>query len=286
MYLNDLAQVIRSSGMNVIEVSGWQSRNHGSLASVESIICHHTGTTTLSGNYPSLGVVTNGRSDLKGPLAQLGLGRDGTVYVIANGVAWHAGATINDAIWGNTRSIGIEAENTGAGEPWPEVQVAAYAKLVAVLCKHYGLNVDRVRGHKEICSPAGRKADPAGLPGDMAGLRGRVQAYMSGGTSTTGKLLNGDTHMKLQAEQNQRSEIISLPPDADVKLIFSARTTIFGGHIYFWSAVNGQGTGGDPVQFRVEVKQGQPINVPRGTTKAEIWYSCASDIDLYIQAIA
>jgi N-acetylmuramoyl-L-alanine amidase len=283
VYLNDLATVIRASGMNVVEVAGWQSRNHGSLADVKSIICHHT-AGSATGNYPSLNVVTNGRTDLRGPLAQLGLGRDGTVYVISNGVAWHAGATINDSVWGNSHSIGIEAENTGT-QPWPDVQVNAYAKLIAVLCKHYGLGIDRVKGHKEICYPAGRKIDPAGLPGDMNGLRGRVQAFLSGGTTTTGKLLNGDSHMKLRAEQNQRTESIALPPDANVKLIFAAPTTIFGGHIYFWGLVNGQGTGGDPVAFRVEVKQGMPINVPRGTTKADISYSCASEIDLYIQAI-
>jgi N-acetylmuramoyl-L-alanine amidase-like protein len=284
MYLNDLASVIRASGMNVIEVSGWQSRNHGSLVNVQSIICHHT-AGAATGNYPSLSVVTNGRTDLKGPLAHLGLGRDGTVYVISNGVAWHAGATINDAIWGNTHSIGIEAENTGS-QPWPDVQVDAYAKLIAVLCKHYGLGIDRVKGHKEICAPAGRKPDPAGLPGDMDGLRGRVQVFLSGSTTTTGKLLNGESNMKLPVAMTTRTETLALPPDANVKLIFAAPTTIFGGHIYFWSAVNGQGTGGDPVGFRVEVRQGMPIKVPSGTTKADISYSCASEVDLYIQAIA
>jgi hypothetical protein len=284
VYLNDLASMLRAGGMNVVEVGGWTSRNHGSMAGVRSVVCHHT-AGSATGNAPSLGVVTNGRSDLAGPLAQLFLARDGTVYTVSNGVAWHAGATIDDAVYGNSYAIGIEAENTGS-QPWPDVQVNAYAKLCALLCTHYGLSVDRVKGHKEICKPAGRKIDPAGLPGDMNGLRGRIQAFLSGGTSTNGKLLNGDTHMKLQAEMNTRSEIISLPPDANVKLIFSARTTIFGGHIYFWGPTNGQGTGGDPGQFRVEVKQGTPINVPRGTTKAEIFYSCASEIDLYIQAIA
>ncbi len=284
MYLNDLASVIRASGMNVIEVSGWQSRNHGPMVNVQSIICHHTAGAT-TGNYPSLGVVTGGRTDLAGPLAQLGLGRDGTVYVISNGLAWHAGATINDALWGNSHAIGIEAENTGT-QPWPEVQVAAYAKLIAVLCAHYGLGVDRVRGHKEICYPAGRKTDPNGLPGDMDGLRGRVQAYMSGGTSTSGKLLNGESSMKLPVAMTTRTETIALPPDANVKLVFAAPTTIFGGHIYFWSTVNNSGTGGDPVSFRTEVRQGTVINVPRGTVKADIAYSCASEVDLYIQAIA
>ena len=284
MYLNDLADMLRAGGMNVVEVSGWKSRNHGSMAGVRSIVCHHTAGAS-TGNYPSLPIVRDGRSDLAGPLAQLGLARDGTVYVISNGVSWHAGATIDDSTYGNSWAIGIEAENTGS-QPWPEPQVYAYAKLCALLCQHYGLGVDKVRGHKEICRPAGRKIDPAGLPGDMNGLRGRIQAIMSGGTSTTGKLLNGESHVKLQAEMNVRSEVISLPPDANVKLIFSAKTPIYGGHIYFWGPVNNAGTGGDPVNWRVEVKQGTPINVPRGTTKAEIYYSCASEIDLYIQAIA
>lgn len=285
MYLNDMADAIRAAGLNVVEVGNWRARNHGSMAGVRSIICHHT-AGPLNGTYPSLNTVTNGRPGLAGPLAQLGLGRDGTVYVISNGVAWHAGATIDDSVYGNSWSIGIEAENNGVGEVWPDVQVNAYAKLCAVLCKHYNLPVSRVKGHKEICRPAGRKIDPANLPGDMNGLRGRIEAFMSGGTGTTGKLLNGETHMKLRPEMNSRSEVISLPPDANVKLIFSAKSTIYGGHIYFWSAVNKQGTGGDPNSFRVEVQQGVPINVPRGTTKAEIWYSCATEIDLYIQAIA
>ncbi len=40
---------------------------------------------------PSLGVIRDGRPGLKGPLSQLGLGRDGAYYVIAAGRAQHAG---------------------------------------------------------------------------------------------------------------------------------------------------------------------------------------------------
>src|SRR5690242_7925281 len=141
--------------MTVVETSGWKSRNHGSMGGVRSIVCHHTAGPT-SGNYPSLNTVMNGRPDLKGPLAQLGLARDGSVYVISNGVSWHAGATINDSVYGNTWAIGIEAENSGS-QPWREVQVNAYAKLCALLCKHYGIPVSNVKGHKEICYPHGRK---------------------------------------------------------------------------------------------------------------------------------
>lgn len=184
MYVNDIAAMLRAGGMKVVEVSGWQSRNHGSLRTVSSVVCHHT-AGAATGNYPSLNVVTNGRSDLAGPLCNLGLARDGSVYVVSSGVAWHAGATINDSVYGNYNSLGIEAENTGS-QPWPNVQVQAYAKLCALLCKHYGIPVSRIVGHKEICSPRGRKIDPAGLPGDMNGLRALTSQYMSGGGAAPG----------------------------------------------------------------------------------------------------
>lgn len=284
MYLNDLADVIRAGGMNVVEVSGWKSRNHGSLANVQSIICHHT-AGSATGNYPSLPVVTNGRTDLAGPLAQLGLARDGTVYIISNGVAWHAGATINDAIWGNAHSIGIEAENTGT-QPWPAEQVEAYAKLCAILCRHYGLSVDRVKGHKEICAPAGRKVDPAGLPGDMNGLRDRIRAKMA--SPTTQRLLDGDSSVKLPVAMDTSTASVSLPPQAKVRLVFSANTTIFGGLIKFWGPGVNQLLGTYDLKngWRGEVTQGYQIDAPLGSTKAEVKYSCASEVDVYIQAIA
>lgn len=184
MYLNDLADVLRRAGLNVVEVGGWRGHNHGAMRAVRSIVCHHTAGPWGGGDYPSFGTVRNGRPGLPGPLSQLGLGRSGTVYVFSNGVSWHAGTTIDSSVYGNYYAIGIEAENAGTGQPWPPAQVEAYAKLCAALCKHYNIPVSRVRGHKEICYPAGRKIDPHGLPGDMNGHRARVQRYMrSGGGS-------------------------------------------------------------------------------------------------------
>ena len=49
---------------------------------IRGVICHHT-AGPLAGNAPSLGIVTNGRPDLSGPLAQLCLGRDGTFFLVA-----------------------------------------------------------------------------------------------------------------------------------------------------------------------------------------------------------
>lgn len=210
MYLNDLATVLRNGGLKVQEVGGWQGRNHGALRSVSSIICHHT-AGAATGNMPSLNVVTYGRSDLAGPLCNIALGRDGTCYVVSNGVAWHAGATIQDSVYGNYNAIGIEAENTGS-QPWPDVQVQAYAKLCAVLCKHYGLPVSRVQGHKEICSPRGRKVDPAGLPGDMAGFRTLVSQYMTGSGGSTppaAGVVNNDERQPMELKAGNRSAAFS-----------------------------------------------------------------------------
>ena len=166
--LNDLATAVRKSGLPVVETQGWKSRGHGPFVAVETIVCHHTAGPS-TGNMPSLGVVTNGRPGLSGPLCNLGLARDGTVYVVAAGIAWHAGV-VRSSAYQNTHAIGIEAEATGTG-PWSSVQMDAYAKLCRALCEHYGIPISRVLGHKEVCSPAGRKIDPNF---DMGAFRKRV----------------------------------------------------------------------------------------------------------------
>lgn len=177
MLLNDLAETLRAGGVNVHETEDWVGRNHGHLTSVECIVIHHT-AGPATGDYPSLNTVMNGRSDLAGPLAQLGVGRSGAVYVISNGLAWHAGAT-KEPWQDNYHAIGIEVESTGTGVVWPDVQVQSTAKAVAALCRKYGVPVSRVLGHKEICYPVGRKIDPVGIPGDMAAFRALVQKYIN-----------------------------------------------------------------------------------------------------------
>lgn len=159
MMLTDLANVARTSGLTVIEVDGWKTRGHGELSSLAAIVCHHTAISAkAAGNYPSLAIVRDGRADLAGPLANLGLGRDGTVYVIAAGLAWHAGVVFQSWM-DNAHSIGIEAEHDGVS-PWMKVQVDAYTRLCAALAEGYNLPTARVLGHKEVASPAGRKIDP------------------------------------------------------------------------------------------------------------------------------
>lgn len=157
MMLTDLASVLRAAGLKVEEVPGWKTRGHGQMTAVETIVCHHT-AGPKTGNYPSLGTVRDGRKGLAGPLAQLGLGRDGTVYVIAAGVCYHAGVVF-EKYQDNWHAIGIEAEATGT-DPWPIAQITAYAKTCAALRKRYDIPNGRVLGHKEVAKPKGRKPDP------------------------------------------------------------------------------------------------------------------------------
>ena len=185
MLLTDLADACRKSGLPVVEVDGWRARGHGQFAGINTIVCHHTATPkSAAGDYPSLRIVRDGRSDLPGPLSQLGLGRNGTVYVIAAGVAWHAGATFHQR-QDNWHAIGIEAEHDGVS-PWSPVQHAAYVRLVAALREHYGIPLSNVQGHKEVARPLGRKIDPNF---DMTDFRRRVWR-LGRRESITRKILN------------------------------------------------------------------------------------------------
>jgi lysozyme len=219
------------------------------------------------------------------------LGRDGTVFVVSNGVAWHAGATINDNIYGNYNSLGIEAENTGTGQAWPEVQVNAYAKLCALLCKHYGLSVDRVKGHKEICAPAGRKVDPANLPGDMNGLRSRVTGYMTGGNAGTPPATTKDGLELMQTYRvtksaNTTAVRIRLPGGPNAKLIIRPAEeggvdAVFLGNIYAWGS-DKSGVGGNPKNipgYNIKVVYSREVPLANAVW-ADVEYSSNADFDI------
>jgi peptidoglycan hydrolase-like protein with peptidoglycan-binding domain len=173
-----LAETLQNAGLKVAELPGWTTRGRGEMGTVRGVMCHHT-AGPLTGNMPSLGLVTNGRPDLAGPLAQLCLGRDGAFYVVAAGRANHAGAGSWQGLTkGNWEFIGIEAENTGlADDPWPAVQLDAYCRGVAAILQKLGSPALLCCGHKEYALPAGRKTDPSF---DMAPFRARVEAIMAG----------------------------------------------------------------------------------------------------------
>jgi hypothetical protein len=155
---NDLDRAVAASGLVVkVGYSGWKTYGHGTPGPVEGVVCHHTAGPP-TGDTPSLNTCVYGRSDLPGPLCNLFLSRSGQVYLVAAGIGYHAGNTV--VPWGDNNSgIGIEAEATGV-DPWPKAQYDAYAALCKSLQDYYRLPGAHVAGHKEVCSPPGRKIDP------------------------------------------------------------------------------------------------------------------------------
>jgi hypothetical protein len=190
--LTDLADACYASGLQVITCDGWESRGYAgqSLQQVRGVLWHHTATSSArsyTSGMPTLSMLVNGRADLAGPLCNLGLGRGGEVYVVAAGVANHAGQGSAPGVptdMGNHYLIGIEMESSGV-EPWDwtDAQLDAMPRLGAALELHYLQYLapeGRLQlGHYEYSSAG--KIDPTGLPGAMDGLRARINAIAYGG---------------------------------------------------------------------------------------------------------
>jgi hypothetical protein len=178
-----LPDVLKAAGLKVAVVPGWESRGRSEMGPVMGVLCHHT-AGSRRGNMPTLDLLVRGREAspgaeaLAGPLCQLGLGRDGTYYVVAAGRANHAGKGVWQGITtGNSNFIGIEAENTGGADdrPWPAVQIDAYQRGVAAILRRVGRGAEFCAGHKEYAPE--RKTDP---DFDMNVFRAGVAAILAG----------------------------------------------------------------------------------------------------------
>jgi hypothetical protein len=177
-----LYDVLKGAGLKVAADANWKTRGLGDVGPTYGVLCHHTATADRHKNMPTYGTLITGRSDLRGPLAQLGLGRDGTFYLIAAGRCNHAGRGYWQGITeGNTHLIGIEAENTGGHDdfPWPAVQLEAYQHGVAAILRHIGRGPEYCAAHKEYALPKGRKTDP---DLDMGAFRAAVARILDGST--------------------------------------------------------------------------------------------------------
>jgi hypothetical protein len=173
-----LPEVLEDAGLKVAEQPGWRTRGRGEVGRIRGVMCHHT-AGSRHGNMPSLALLTRGRADLPGPLAQLGLGRDGTFYVISAGRANHAGrGNWQGVTTGNSSFIGIEAENSGRNDdPWPAVQLDAYRRGAAAILRKVNAAATMCCGHREYALPSGRKSDPMF---SMDEFRSGVAAILAG----------------------------------------------------------------------------------------------------------
>lgn len=93
------------------------------------------------------------------------IGRDGKIVQMVNDLyrAHHAGL----GKWGNdtdlnSSSIGIELDNNGISDPWPDVQINALVQLLAYLKETYKIPQANFIGHMDYAPT--RKNDPSRFP--------------------------------------------------------------------------------------------------------------------------
>ncbi|MFD1658875.1 peptidoglycan-binding protein [Streptomyces caeni] len=197
-----LVSALRAEGVAVVEHDGWRTHNRnlkGPWGPVNGVIIHHT---VSSGTTASVSLCYSGHAELPGPLCHGVIAKDGTVHLVGNGRANHAGGgdpsvlqaviteTYGDrppaphqhegsagAVDGNARFYGFECVNLGDGhDPWPAEQLDAIERVAAALCRAHGWGAKSVIGHLEWSD---WKSDPRGF--SMTGMRRRVQARLSTG---------------------------------------------------------------------------------------------------------
>ncbi|WP_405595688.1 peptidoglycan-binding protein [Streptomyces sp. NBC_01410] len=191
---SQLVKVLRDEGLQVVEERSWRThnRNHkGPWGPMHGVMIHHTVT---EGTQNSVNICYDGYSSLPGPLCHGVIAKDGTVHLVGNGRANHAGlgdddvlrAVINETALpsdneantdGNRYFYGFECVNLGNGsDPWPAVQLEAIEKAAAAICRAHGWTYRSVIGHKEW-QPG--KVDPRGFT--MDSMRARIKARLGGG---------------------------------------------------------------------------------------------------------
>ncbi|NDZ63548.1 peptidoglycan-binding protein [Streptomyces cyaneofuscatus] len=182
-----LLKALRDEGLTVVEHRSWRTnnRNHkGPWGPTHGVMIHHT---VSAGTASSVELCYNGHSALPGPLCHGVIAKDGTVYLVGNGRANHAGLGDDDVLRavmaeralppdnaattdGNRHFYGFEAVNLGDGkDPWPAAQLLAIERAAAAVCRAHGWGERSVIGHLEW-QPG--KVDPRGFT--MDSMRTRI----------------------------------------------------------------------------------------------------------------
>jgi N-acetylmuramoyl-L-alanine amidase len=157
------------------------SPNHNSrgLSKVSAIVLHADASATVES---SLSWITR---DVSGVSYHVLIGRNGMTFCCVNPDrrAWHAGvAELGTSKDVNSIAVGVCLSNKNDGkEPFPMSQQGAAADVCALLCRWYGIPVDRIVSHAFVARPVGRKTDPLGL--DLTAFRAMVSARLAPGAA-------------------------------------------------------------------------------------------------------
>lgn len=194
-----LGDVIRDAGLPLVEFDRPYGRGRH-MSSIEAVIWHDTITTKQWSDTRVAQLLRDGRSDVPGPLAQLGLDRTGRFWLIATGKSNHNGY----GTYGNN-AIGIETFCAGGmrgrEEPWNAAQREAAAILTAAILTRVGLPIERAMGHKE--SDPDRKIDPYGV--NMHAQREMTKDFMDGRA-----VRHDDTEETMRKGHDDRGQVIAL----------------------------------------------------------------------------
>ncbi len=123
------------------------------------VVLHHTAQDSVA---QTIRTFLSSKRDVS---AHYIVGRDGSVIQMANDYfrAYHAGV----GKWGNdtdlnSSSIGIELDNNGTTDPWPEVQIATLIQLLDYLKSTYNIPQANFIAHADLAPT--RKVDPHHFP--------------------------------------------------------------------------------------------------------------------------
>lgn len=185
-----LVDALRASGVTVHEWAGWQGRGMQGVSEIQikGAILHHTGTPYGSA---FAGLVSSTRPDMRGAvLCNFAGNSDGSVTVIASGLAWHAGGGFGPsqgplAPYASNRNyytVGLEIVYPGIS-PMTDAQyrtALVFSKVVADMFA--GGNLEYVRGHYEVNGYGYQgKWDPGWKPGtpiDMNAFRSKARSVV------------------------------------------------------------------------------------------------------------
>lgn len=170
-----LVDALRSAGLTVSPVVGWEGRGRATGFDPRIIVDHHT-AGAVGSPHPSLGICINGRRGLPGPLCNVLTDRQGVVHVIASGISNNAG----EGSWPrfgathNRHTIGHEVEHAGvlALERINLDQLEVAARVDAAICRQMQWDETRCVAHREW-APL-RKTDPIWSQDDHVGRVGRI----------------------------------------------------------------------------------------------------------------
>lgn len=167
-------------GVDIYEYPGWSTRGHYSMTAVKGMLWHDTVTTSRVSTGRLWELLAEGYTGLPGPIANMGVERDGTIGLIAAEGAYHAGS---GGPWkdvprddGNRLLWGIEVANAGlgSGERWTGIQYdvcVVFSHHFLRLLKEHGYDL---LGHKEWTS---RKVDPWSI--NMSVARDNTYEFIS-----------------------------------------------------------------------------------------------------------